>query len=166
MSTNRTLAQAIGLAIVVLLLVGCGISQSPPTPTPIPPTTTPLPPTPSAPPEPGPITEAKDIVGIWMFQAMFVEYDEDGTVRYAESRLTMREEKLTDVGEFWFEDGQYFQKLTGFYKMGDCQGITGIYEVQLLENGNLRFSVVEDECTQRADLLAIEHEPTMRTGRT
>ena len=139
---RNTLAALV--AVGLLLLVGCGSNA----------------------PGPGPVTEARHIVGLYRVGHIFVEYDEDGTVRYAESRLTMREEKLTDVGEFWFEDGQYFQKLTGFYKMGDCQGITGIYEVQLLENGNLRFSVVEDECTQRADLLAIEHEPTMRTGRT
>ena len=57
MSNKRALQQAIGLAIVVLLLVGCGTSQSAPTPIPL--TTAPLPPRPkSVPPTDRPLPPA------------------------------------------------------------------------------------------------------------
>jgi hypothetical protein len=161
MSISRTLTQAIGLTVVVLVLVGCGAFQPEPTPTPIPPTATPLPPTPAPTPGPGPITEASGIVGTWLFEMVYSKYDEDGTLRIAGSQEGLENEQLRDSGEFWFARGQYFERITKAYLMPpDCVGVTGTYEVELLENGNLLFSLVEDECKFRVDyLMPLERAP-------
>jgi hypothetical protein len=123
------------VAIGLLLLVGCGSSA----------------------PKPGPVTEAKDIVGTWMAPSSIIKYDEDGTFRLADSREGLRHEVLCEVGEFWFEDGQYFTTITKASERTECLGMTGVYEVQLLENGNLQFSVAEDECTIRNRFWPGEH---------
>jgi hypothetical protein len=158
MGNKRAFPQAIGLAIVVLLLVGCGAGQPAPTPTPVPPTATPLPTTAPTPRGPGPVTEAKDIVGTCTAGGWYLRYDEDGTFRSAGSREALENEQHGNVGEFWFSNGQYHERIIARYGL-ESEGIVGIYEVQLLENGKLLFSLVEDERVYLADITKGERIP-------
>jgi hypothetical protein len=86
-----------------------------------------------------------DIAGAWRSNSGGEEYHfkEDGTFSY-------QKESSEHPGEFWFEGTQLFMKdLTGFCTQ--LVGVeTGIYEVELLGSGNLKFTAIEDECPGRA----------------
>ncbi len=109
-------------------------------------------------PQPGPITNSKDIVGIWEIYGDYVQYNEDGTFHFASS-LERLEDQPMAIGEFWFEEGQYFEKEIEVHNLPSCGSVLGIYEVILLENGNITFTKVEDECQARASSTTKEHKP-------
>jgi len=94
-------------------------------------------------------SSAEDIVGTWHTPASSVElqFNEDGTTR-------IKTAQGTDViREFRFEGTRFFST---DIPNGGCSQIgaqTGIYEVELLENGNLKFTVIEDECPGRVNTL-------------
>ena len=112
-----------------------------------------------APSGPRPVTDAKDILGTWDISGEgHVQYNEDGTFRYAKLRESLEKGPLV-VGEFWFDEGQYFEKEIDVHSEPPCGSAVGIYEVQLLENGNLSFTVVEDECEARRVTTIREHRP-------
>ena len=98
-----------------------------------------------------------DIVGTWQSttDSGVVQFNEDGTALGDPAAVNPR------PGEFWFEGTQFFiQDSVGC----DAGNPIGIYEVELLENGNLKFTVIEDECATRATALqgaivAAEFEP-------
>lgn len=116
------------MVIGLFLLIGCTASG------------TPL--------EPGPVTNAKAIVGTWEHFGEYTQFNEDGTCRTAPS-LERLAERPWIISEFWFEGGQYFEKEIEARNVPSC-GSIGIYEVQMLENGNLVFTSVKDECDGRA----------------
>ena len=71
-------------------------------------------------------------------------------------------EGLGDQWKYRLEGTQFFvEEIRGPCETGGMQSLsgnrppasTGSYEVHLLENGNLRFVVIEDECRQRATFL-------------
>jgi len=98
-----------------------------------------------------------DIAGTWQSNISSGDFqlNEDGTWR------SQTGSGLVFTGEFWFEGTQFFiQDSVGC----DVGNPIGIYEVELLENGNLKFTVIEDECATRANALqgaivAAEFEP-------
>ena len=105
-------------------------------------------------------SSAQDIAGTWQstISSGEVQFNEDGTFR-AQSAQGM------DVTfEFRFEGTRFF--VTDIPN-GGCAQIgaeTGIYEVELLENGNLKFTAIEDECATRVNgfvgaLIEAEWEP-------
>ena len=105
--------------------------------------------------EPALATNLKDVVGIWRTvvspapREHFLQFKEDGTYRIAHAPEELELLRVPGhVGEFWFEGTQLFIKRTENDVPGNavCIGLTGIYEVELLANGNLRFVEVEDEC--------------------
>ena len=112
-----------------------------------------------APSGPRAVTDVKDILGTWdIIGEGYVQYNEDGTFRYAALRESLEERPLV-VGEFWFDEGQYFEKEIDVHSVPACGSAVGIYEVQLLENGNLSFTVVEDECEARRIATEREYRP-------
>ena len=94
-------------------------------------------------------SSAEDIVGTWKSSTSSVElqFNEDGTTR-------IKTAQGTDViREFRFEGTRFFST---DIPNGGCTHIeaeTGIYEVELLANGNLKFTVIEDECPGRVNTL-------------
>jgi len=63
------------------------------------------------------------------------------------SNPDLAEDHPMGKSEFWFEGTQRF----GEQSLGYCDEYsTGIYEVLLLANGNLKFLVIEDECGFRS----------------
>jgi len=92
---------------------------------------------------------AEDIVGTWKSttSSVTLQFNEDGTTR-------IKTAQGTDViREFRFEGTRFFST---DIPNGGCTHIeaeTGIYEVELLENGNLGFTVIEDECPGRVNTL-------------
>jgi len=90
-----------------------------------------------------------DIVGTWHTPASSVElqFNEDGTTH-------IKTAEGTDIfRDFRFEGTRFFST---DIPNGGCSQIgaqTGIYEVELLANGNLNFTVIEDECPSRVNTL-------------
>jgi hypothetical protein len=74
-------------------------------------------------------------------------------LREAGSRDALESQPGT-ILDYWVEEEQLFIKQT-FAQIGmpSCGDDVGIYEVQLLVSGNLRFIVIEDDCLRRRELL-------------
>jgi hypothetical protein len=131
------------LLIVALLLVNCQSEAA----TAVPPTD--IPPTPV--PEDDGIASAEAMAGIWKGTVAgewaYFLYTEDG--RYT---LALTQDDLGTAprvsGEYWFEDGAlHLRDLENAGHWVVCDAATiGIYEVVVLENGNLQFQTVEDGC--------------------
>lgn len=132
---NKLVAGSI--AIAMFLLAGCGAAGE-------------------GPPEPGPITSVEAIVGTWQRTSgspSHIQFFEDGNMNGSSSRENVEDHpEITD--KFWFEGRQLFLETTSLN--GGCEeNIVGIYEVNLLENGNLQFvAATEDECAGRVTILA------------
>ena len=104
-------------------------------------------------------SSAEDIAGTWhsTVSSAEMQFNEDGT-------WVQEMGDHTHTGlEFRFEGTRFIWK--------DFEGCTspgaeiGIYEVELLENGNLKFTVIEDDCSTRVNNIAgflsieVEWEP-------
>jgi hypothetical protein len=61
-------------------------------------------------------------------------------------------EQPHSMSESWFEGNRFMVKIidTVLPDHKACIGVVGIYEVQLLADGSLRFVVIADECEIRA----------------
>ncbi len=92
-------------------------------------------------------SSAEDIAGTWQSKISIgeIQYNEDGTWR------SQSGSGLVFTGEFWFEGTQFFTQNSVPCDVGNP---IGIYEVELLENGNLKFIVIEDECLSRVNFFA------------
>ena len=91
-------------------------------------------------------SSAEDIPGTWKnnINSWEIQFYEDGTWR-----RELVDDHAHDGAEFRFEGTRLILKTE---QGGPCtrEGEeTGIYEVELLENGNLMFTVIEDECAIR-----------------
>lgn len=62
------------------------------------------------------------------------------------------DEQPHSISESWFEGNRYMVNIIDSVLPDHkkCIGVVGIYEVQLLADGSLRFVVIEDECEIRA----------------
>ena len=56
------------------------------------------------------------------------------------------------MSESWFEGNRFMVNINDSVvpDLIKCIGVVGIYEVQMLADGSLRFVVIEDECEIRA----------------
>ena len=105
--------------------------------------------------EPGPITSFEDIAGTtYESQSLggtfFLYFFEDGTYHGSSNR-----DLVVDTPTFIFETR--FEGTTVFVNetKGSCDdNPDAIYEVHLLENGNLQFVEIEDKCASRSTFAA------------
>ncbi len=93
-------------------------------------------------------SSAEDIAGTWQSTIGSPEahFNEDGTLRVE------FEGNAHANGEYWFEGTRFFIKKPFGNECFNAE--TGIYEVELLENGNLNFTVIDDECMIMVNLWA------------
>lgn len=127
------------LMCVVVLLSGCGKTTTP-----------------------ADITSAEELAGVWHRTTrtdfggeVYRQYTEDGIYRMGAS-LEELETGPRVEGKFWFEGDQIvIQDTFGLAGYDIClEGQeTGKYDLEVLENGHLRFLLIEDECDERAVLL-------------
>jgi len=107
----------------------------------------------AASPTPGPVTSFADIAGTYQFLGLggpvFVHFFEDGTWHRSTNR-DLVEDRPSSITETRFEGTKVFLTET----KGVCDDDpNAIYEIHLLENGNLQFvGVDEDPCTIRSSL--------------
>ena len=100
--------------------------------------------------QPAPSIEGVDIIGVWKWkkgdgEACF-QLNEDGTYRTAYT-LAFLEKAPFEVGQFRLE-GTSFTFITSD-ESWVCPGLTGSYEIELTEQGQLQFVLQEDACEMR-----------------
>ena len=107
------------------------------------------------------VDNIEDIAGLW--QRILVDGDtqvvefcnhaDDGTWICADSveKVTGQEPSsgTTSVGKYWFEGPQYYDTIDHGELMGSNCANEGVYEILLLESGNLKYELIEDECDGR-----------------
>jgi hypothetical protein len=125
-----------------------------------------------------PVTAAEDVVGVWSrterwtvvqpIPEMYMQVRADGTMGF--SRVPGSDYEWMSL-DFAFEGTRFSvteTALRGFVSNQpqemSCAGAvgapTGVYEVQLLESGNLKFANAQDNCQIRREILAMaEWEP-------
>lgn len=121
------------LVIVVFVLVGCGAS------------------------EPEKADSVDDIVGTWRRVRVGSDSAATDICKYSDDGTYICNFSLEEInqnegwkGNFWFEGTQYFDQTTD--APGGSPSLcaeVGIYEIQLLDNGSLKYVLVEDECRDR-----------------
>ncbi|MCZ6739213.1 MAG: hypothetical protein O7C01_05490 [Actinobacteria bacterium] len=109
--------------------------------------------------EPGPITSFEDIVGTTyepqQGSPFFFQFFEDGTW-HGSSNRDLVEDRPRVIFETRFEGTKVFLTET----KGICDDDpNAIYEIHLLENGNLQFVLIEDMCATRSSLDGAEFKP-------
>jgi hypothetical protein len=114
------------------------------------------------PESPAAISSAEELAGVWHRTTrtgfggeVYRQYTEDGIYRMGSS-LEELEARPRVEGRFWFEGGQIVvQDTAGIPGYDICvEGEkTGRYDLEVLENGHIRFVLVEDECADRAGLV-------------
>lgn len=101
------------------------------------------------------ITDMADLNGTWQPippASVWREYREDGTFRMAETQDSLEETPLV-TGEYWFEGSVlHFKEVSGEPEWACGAEDIGQYEVQILESGEIKYVMVEDECGGRAVL--------------
>ena len=115
--------------------------------------------------EPGPVTSFEDIAGTYSAsfsdegqgssQPVYFHFFEDGTLTRSTSR-DLVEDRPSSITEVRFEGTKVFLTET----KGVCDDDpNAIYEIHLLENGNLQFVLIEDMCAIRSSLDGAEFKP-------
>jgi hypothetical protein len=127
------------VSLVLLLLSSCGEPEGPAT-----------------------INSAEELAGVWHRTTrtgfggeVYRQYTEDGIYRMGGS-LEELEARPRVEGRFWFEGGQIVvQDTAGIPGYNTCvEGEkTGRYDLEVLENGHIRFVLAEDECPERAGMV-------------
>jgi len=110
--------------------------------------------------ETGPITSFEDIAGTtYERQGLggpdFIYFFEDGTWHYS-SNPDLVVDRPIAIFETRFEGTTVF---VNEIKGGTCAGTDAIYEIHLLENGNLQFVEIEDTCALRSSFFSVELAP-------
>jgi hypothetical protein len=103
------------------------------------------------------ITEMAELQGAWEpfpLAKTWREYRPDGTFCVARTRDAL-EDAPALTGEYWFQgDILHFNEIS-VKPSWACGGkLIGQYEVQVLENGEITFVMVEDSCSERAAVLS------------
>lgn len=108
------------------------------------------------------VTEIDEIVGTWKSipPALAIRIMPDGTVQAGVTVGKIEENAANEIATwesiFSFEAGQL--NIGNFV---DCHDSIGSYDVQLLPNGNMQFTVVEDDCIIRVSAFMGQRvEPT------
>ena len=109
--------------------------------------------------EPGPITSFEDIAGTTYERQQgppdFIHFFEDGTLYFSSNR-DLVEDRPEFIDETRFEGTKMFLNEI----KGTCDdNPDAIYEIHLLENGNLQFVTIEDTCQFRSSFLTVEWAP-------
>ena len=155
MNRKKTDLSILGLLFTILLLGACGPSQAEIDATATQAavaafaTQTAQAPTATATPNPNLANSAEDILGRWSSLTLELTFNDDGTSVLYLNAGSPRE------SEFRFEGTTLIIKeITDLRETCVAGGFAvAFYEVELLENGNLKFIIIEDECAYRTSVL-------------
>lgn len=90
----------------------------------------------------------EDFTGTWFQQSagVYTQFNEDGTFRAALSVANLEDDPI-DLGQYRLEG-----TLVTFVASDEsptCPGLSGSYQVELIEEGRLQFVLEEDPCGKR-----------------
>jgi hypothetical protein len=110
--------------------------------------------------EPGPITSFEDIVGTTYERQgpgpqIYLQFFEDGTYHTSSSRDLVEERPETATATRFEGTKIFFEETKGFCR----DNPDAIYEIHLLENGNVEFVAIEDPCAFRLGIWTVEWAP-------
>ena len=114
--------------------------------------------------EPGPVSSLEDFAGTTYENQgpgaqFYLHILEDGTLHLSSNR-DLVEDRPEVVSETRFEGTKVFLKDTKGVCVDEDAIADAIYEIQLLENGNLKFVAIEDKCGARSGGLSVtEYAP-------
>jgi hypothetical protein len=97
----------------------------------------------------------EDLTGVWKHtdRALYFEFSEDGTYQGGPSVDSVSQ---YEIGQFQL-DGALLT-----FTAGDegiyCRGLSGSYQAELTEQGQLDFELQEDECPDRANVVPGSYE--------
>jgi hypothetical protein len=122
-----------------------------------------------------PVTKAEDVLGVWRrtsgwrhaFPEIYLQFRADGAMGFARVPDTWDYEWMSLECSF---DGTRFSVTETAFRWRteeaqdySCAGRgapAGVYEIELLANGNLKFVNAQDNCEMRREILALaEWEP-------
>ena len=114
--------------------------------------------------EPGPITSFEDIAGTTYLRgpghsAIYVQFTEDGTWHASENRDLVEALSGSHIYETRFEGTKIFVTALKETAYSCDDDPDAIYEIHLLENGNLEFVAIEDPCAHRSEDFEAEWAP-------
>lgn len=100
--------------------------------------------------EPQLATSPAEISGIFHVNPgnSYMRIETDGTL-IAGPSLSLVKEPVMEPDSYWFEGDQLYIKTDGNVI---CEPMTAIYQVQLLEEGKIRFRAVDDACEHRVNV--------------
>jgi hypothetical protein len=142
LNRQKLCQQVMGALVTMLLSIGCGA-----------PATTPTQAFTLA-------TSAEEIVGTWMRRSgpLYLRFDEDGTLREARA-LDELDSQPFSINSYQFEGTRMILKEVSVSGVPSCGETIDSFEIRLLESGDIRIVVLEDECGHRAGSVAGEYEP-------
>jgi hypothetical protein len=107
-------------------------------------------------------SSAEDVLGIFASTggATYANFLEDDTLRLGPSRMLVTSDTpVSPPSDYWFEGNRLHIKAGGDVL---CDEISAIYEVRLLETGNLSFVAIDDPCDHR--LVVLQGVIDLETG--
>lgn len=96
------------------------------------------------------LTTAEELAGVWAYSRgsignEYYQFNQDGTWSSAPTQERL-ENSPGIIGEFWFEETRLNLNVTEDISPRGCEGIVGVYEVYLLENGAFKLELIGDDC--------------------
>lgn len=102
-------------------------------------------------------TSAEDVLGLWHRGSLFIRFDEDGTFRQAHSQEAL--DTPFAISSYQFEGTTLNIMEVSVSGVRSCGTKVGIYEIQLLETGNIKIVTIKEQCSPRAGDTTGEYEP-------
>ncbi len=110
-------------------------------------------------------TSAEEIVGTWLAGFVgtqggynYIRFDKDGTFRLA-TALDDLNSRPYSINSYQFNGTKMVIKAVSGLAVSTCGQVTGTYEIQLLESGNIRLVAINDQCGMRVTNISGEYKP-------
>ncbi|MGD0920043.1 MAG: hypothetical protein ABSB22_26700 [Thermodesulfobacteriota bacterium] len=105
-------------------------------------------------------TSAEEIFGTWVAgSSHYLRFDQDGTFRGANT-LDQLNSLPYSINSYQFNGTKMvITEVWGAIPANTCGEKIASYEIQLLESGNIRIVVIEDQCQRRAANIPGEYKP-------
>jgi hypothetical protein len=96
-------------------------------------------------------TSAEEVIGSWQAGGgRFILFDDEGLFSQARF-LSQLDDQPYAVSSYRFDGSELLIVEVSVSGVPSCGNAAALYEVELLENGNIQLTAVQDNCVNRAD---------------